>query len=133
MLTDLVNTLLGIELPNLNTKRYGDVYDILNNRPIDYCAFIVEAVSAREAAMSEITLRLTVVDMLMEDESNLLQVFDNCHKMLHDILLHLPDDVEYQEYSVDFIKQDFADHLAGVYADITFTTEPYTCEYYGKE
>lgn len=134
MLTPLVNTILAINVPNLNTRLYGDVYDILNNREINYVALVVEAVrSEKREEYDYITLRLTIVDKLLDDESNLLNIFDGCEMLLNDLLKKTPETIDYEDYTIDYIKQDFADHLAGIYADITFIMPSYDCEYYDKE
>lgn len=129
---DLVNTILGVSVTNLNTKRYGDVYDVLNNQTVTYTALVVEVMRSEELAHSRnITLRLTVIDKLNEDESNTLDVFDHTEKVLHDLLISLPDSVDWEgEYSIEYVKQDFADKCAGCYSEITFITDKNLCEYY---
>lgn len=131
---NLVNTLLSIDVPNLNTKKYGDVYDILNNESINYCAMVLELLRTSEDDTAHYTtLRITVVDRLNNDETNLLDVFDNTEHILHDVLKKSPEYVDYeQNITVEYIRQDFADKLAGCYAEITFIDGRYHCTYYGN-
>lgn len=131
-LSQIAQWFKGIALKNVNTLLVGDIYDLLNTRSIAYTAACLEFQSIDTAdGIDTIRVRLSVIDRLAEGESNFLDVVDDCTRNLKDIIRLMEDEdiAPNSTYTIQIIKQDFADHCAGVYAELSIPTEAYLCSH----
>ena len=128
---NLIDHILEARVTNLNTILYGDVYNLLNSQEISYSACVVELLDSNVSGkLTTHRLRIVIVDRLLEDESNLLDVYDVSLMQMRNVLNHIQEEYDLEtSFTINYIKQDFADHLAGVYCDVNITDLTYFCEF----
>lgn len=120
------------EIPNVNAIDFtDDVYMFLNSKQVDYSAIIFEIMnSSVNGGVVTDTYRVSIVDKLNSDESNLLDIFDTCKMSATKLLNYISEKYDVDtNISIDYIKQDFNDKLAGIYFNINIITERYYCDY----
>lgn len=135
MIKDIVNYIKTVKEHSLNYIEYGDAYNILNSKEIPYTASIIELESSMvNGSLLSHSFRISVFDRLLQDESNLLDIFDVTRGILNDIIIHIAERYDIDEnFTVEYVKDDFADHLAGCYASITINELSNHCSTYEND
>lgn len=135
MIKDIVNYIKTVKEHSLNYIEYGDAYNILNSKEIPYTASIIELENSMvNGSLLSHTFRISVFDRLLQDESNLLDIFDVTRGILNDIIIHIAERYDTDEnFTVEYVKDDFADHLAGCYASITINELSNHCSTYEND
>lgn len=115
----------------IETIFFGDVYRILNSKEVNYSALIIELINSEvEEGLKNDIYRITIVDKLLEDEANLLDIYENSSRQLSDFINYLSEEYEVvNDYTINYISQDFSDHLAGLYTELTIQNLKYQCRY----
>lgn len=115
----------------IETIFFGDVYRILNSKEVNYSALIIELINSEvEEGLKNDIYRITIVDKLLEDEANLLDIYENSSRQLSDFINYLSEKYEVvNDYTINYISQDFSDHLAGLYTELTIQNLKYQCRY----
>lgn len=119
---------IALKQPNVNYANDGDIY-VLNSLPnIDYGVFFVTQTNHQQSENTmTYNLVLYYVDRLTGDENNKLEVQSTGIMTLGNIInifnIKYPDveinyDIQYHTFT-----QQFADHCAGVWADVTITAD----------
>lgn len=131
-LSSLAQWFKGLSLHNVNTFLVGDVYQLVNCKDYIYTVAVLEFQGIEvNGSTDSIRCRLSVIDRLTQDESNFLDIVDDCTRNLKDIIRLMEDEdiAPNGIYNIQIIKQDFADHCAGVYAELVIPTEAYMCSH----
>lgn len=129
-LLEVVNSFLNIakNVPNINYVGTGDIYTLNTLPNVNYGVFYVTQVSHQQSENTiKYNLTLYYVDRLKTDESNKLQIQSAGIVALGNIinLFSMKNeevDVEYDIQYTTFL-QRFADSCAGVFCNVTITTE----------
>lgn len=134
MIKDIVKHFKQASIRSLNYIEYGDPYNLLNAKDITYTAAIMELESSTvNGSLTTHNLRISVFDRLIQDESNLLDVFDVTRGILNDLIVYMGSRYELEgNYSIEYVKDDFADHLAGCYCTIGIAELTNYCSTYAN-
>lgn len=131
---EIAQVFRNIRLANVPTMYVGDIYDYLNSQDSkSYSVACLEFIQAIETGTNTVTIsaRLSCIDRLLLDNSNYLTILDEQTANFHDIILALnaAGIGARRAYTLNYIKQDFTDHCAGVYANIDIVVSGYACDH----
>ena len=112
-------TELGKEL-GIKTVFVQDIYQINNNPDISYPVLVIESDETRETLdLWQYRFRLTYVDILAEDQSNLIDIQSTGMELLSKWLRDIPENWNLTSSSYRTFLQRFNDECSGVYCWIT--------------
>ena len=112
-------TELGKEL-GIKTVFVQDIYQINNNPDISYPVLVIESDETRETLdLWQYRFRLTYVDILAEDQSNLIDIQSTGMELLSKLLRDIPENWNLTSSSYRTFLQRFNDECSGVYCWIT--------------
>ena len=112
-------TELGKEL-GIKTVFVQDIYQINNNPDISYPVLVIESDETRETLdLWQYRFRLTYVDILAEDQSNLIDIQSTGMELLSKLLRNIPENWNLTSSSYRTFLQRFDDECSGVYCWIT--------------
>ena len=112
-------TELGKEL-GIKTVFVQDIYQINNNPDIYYPVLVIESDETRETLdLWQYRFRLTYVDILAEDQSNLIDIQSTGMELLSKLLRNIPENWNLTSSSYRTFLQRFNDECSGVYCWIT--------------
>lgn len=112
-------TELGKEL-GIKTVFVQDIYQINNNPDIFYPVLVIESDETRETLdLWQYRFRLTYVDILAEDQSNLIDIQSTGMELLSKLLRDIPENWNLTSSSYRTFLQRFNDECSGVYCWIT--------------
>ena len=112
-------TELGKEL-GIKTVFVQDIYQINNNPDISYPVLVIESDETRETLdLWQYRFRLTYVDILSEDQSNLIDIQSTGMELLSKLLRNIPENWNLTSSSYRTFLQRFNDECSGVYCWIT--------------
>lgn len=112
-------TELGKEL-GIKTVFVQDIYQINNNPDISYPVLVIESDETRETLdLWQYRFRLTYVDILVEDQSNLIDIQSTGMELLSKLLRNIPENWNLTSSSYRTFLQRFNDECSGVYCWIT--------------
>ena len=112
-------TELGKEL-GIKTVFVQDIYQINNNPDISYPVLVIESDETRETLdLWQYRFRLTYVDILAEDQSNLIDIQSTRMELLSKLLRNIPENWNLTSSSYRTFLQRFNDECSGVYCWIT--------------
>ena len=112
-------TELGKEL-GIKTAFVQDIYQINNNPDISYPVLVIESDETRETLdLWQYRFRLTYVDILAEDQSNLIDIQSTGMELLSKLLRDIPENWNLTSSSYRTFLQRFNDECSGVYCWIT--------------
>ena len=112
-------TELGKEL-GIKTVFVQDIYQIDNNPDISYPVLVIESDETRETLdLWQYRFRLTYVDILAEDQSNLIDIQSTGMELLSKLLRNIPENWNLTSSSYRTFLQRFNDECSGVYCWIT--------------
>ena len=112
-------TELGKEL-GIKTVFVQDIYQINNNPDISYPVLVIESDETRETLdLWQYRFRLTYVDILAEDQSNLIDIQSTGMKLLSKLLRDIPENWNLTSSSYRTFLQRFNDECSGAYCWIT--------------
>ena len=112
-------TELGKEL-GIKTVFVQDIYQINNNPDISYPVLVIESDETRETLdLWQYRFRLTYVDILAEDQSNLIDIQSTGMELLSKLLRNIPENWNLTSSSYRTFLQKFNDECSGVYCWIT--------------
>ena len=112
-------TELGKEL-GIKTVFVQDIYQINNNPDISYPVLVIESDETRETLdLWQYRFRLTYVDILAEDQSNLIDIQSTGMELLSKLLRIIPENWNLTSSSYRTFLQRFNDECSGVYCWIT--------------
>ena len=112
-------TELGKEL-GIKTVFVQDIYQINNNPDISYPVLVIESDETRETLdLWQYRFRLTYVDILAEDQSNLIDIQSTGMELLSKLLRNIPENWNLTSSSYRTFLQRFNDECSGVYCWIT--------------
>ena len=112
-------TELGKEL-GIKTAFVQDIYQINNNPDISYPVLVIESDETRETLdLWQYRFRLTYVDILAEDQSNLIDIQSTGMELLSKLLRNIPENWNLTSSSYRTFLQRFNDECSGVYCWIT--------------
>ena len=112
-------TELGKEL-GIKTVFVQDIYQINNNPDIYYPVLVIESDETRETLdLWQYRFRLTYVDILAEDQSNLIDIQSTGMELLSKLLRNIPENWNLTSSSYRTFLQRFNDECSGVYGWIT--------------
>ena len=112
-------TELGKEL-GIKTVFVQDIYQINNNPDISYPVLVIESDETRETLdLWQYRFRLTYVDILAEDQSNLIDIQSAGMELLSKLLRDIPENWNLTSSSYRTFLQRFNDECSGVYCWIT--------------
>ena len=112
-------TELGKEL-GIKTVFVQDIYQINNNPDISYPVLVIESDETRETLdLWQYRFRLTYVDILAEDQSNLIDIQSTGMELLSKLLRDIPDNWNLTSSSYRTFLQRFNDECSGEYCWIT--------------
>lgn len=112
-------TELGKEL-GIKTVFVQDIYQINNNPDISYPVLVIESDETRETLdLWQYRFRLTYVDILAEDQSNLIDIQGTGMELLSKLLRDIPENWNLTSSSYRTFLQRFNDECSGVYCWIT--------------
>ena len=112
-------TELGKEL-GIKTVFVQDIYQINNNPDISYPVLAIESDETRETLdLWQYRFRLTYVDILAEDQSNLIDIQSTGMELLSKLLRDIPENWNLTSSSYRTFLQRFNDECSGVYSWIT--------------
>ena len=112
-------TELGKEL-GIKTVFVQDIYQINNNPDISYPVLEIESDETRETLdLWQYRFRLTYVDILAEDQSNLIDIQSTGMELLSKLLRNIPENWNLTSSSYRTFLQRFNDECSGVYCWIT--------------
>lgn len=112
-------TELGKEL-GIKTVFVQDIYQINNNPDIFYPVLVIESDETRETLdLWQYRFRLTYVDILAEDQSNLIDIQSTGMELLSKLLRNIPENWNLTSSSYRTFLQRFNDECSGVYCWIT--------------
>lgn len=128
-LLEIVNKLknIAIKQPNINYVGDGDIYSLNTLPNIEYGVFFITQTNhTQNENTTDYTLTLFYVDRVTGDGSNKLAIQSNGITLLTNIinLFLMENDVE-MDYGIQYTTflQRFTDDCAGVYCNITITTD----------
>lgn len=121
-------TELGKEL-GIKTVFVQDIYQINNNPDISYPVLVIESDETRETLdLWQYRFRLTYVDILAEDQSNLIDIQSTGMELLSKLLRNIPENWNLTSSSYRTFLQRFNDECSGVYCWITLEVpKEYIC------
>lgn len=112
-------TELGKKL-GIKTVFVQDIYQINNNPDISYPVLVIESDETRETLdLWQYRFRLTYVDILAEDQSNLIDIQSTGMELLSKLLRNIPENWNLTSSSYRTFLQRFNDECSGVYCWIT--------------
>ena len=112
-------TELGKEL-GIKTVFVQDIYQINNNPDISYPVLVIESDETRETLdLWQYRFRLTYVDILAEDQSNLIDIQSTGMELLSKLLRDIPENWNLTSSSYRTFLQRFNDECSGMYCWIT--------------
>ena len=112
-------TELGKKL-GIKTVFVQDIYQINNNPDISYPVLVIESDETRETLdLWQYRFRLTYVDILAEDQSNLIDIQSTGMELLSKLLRIIPENWNLTSSSYRTFLQRFNDECSGVYCWIT--------------
>lgn len=112
-------TELGKEL-GIKTVFVQDIYQINNNPDISYPVLVIESDETRETLdLWQYRFRLTYIDILAEDQSNLIDIQSIGMELLSKLLRDIPENWNLTSSSYRTFLQRFNDECSGVYCWIT--------------
>ena len=112
-------TELGKEL-GIKTVFVQDIYQINNNPDISYPVLVIESDETRETLdLWQYRFRLTYVDILAEDQSNLIDIQSTGMELLSKLLRDIPENWNLTSSSYRTFLQRFHDECSGAYCWIT--------------
>lgn len=112
-------TELGKKL-GIKTVFVQDIYQINNNPDISYPVLVIESDETRETLdLWQYRFRLTYVDILAEDQSNLIDIQSTGMELLSKLLRDIPENWNLTSSSYRTFLQRFNDECSGVYCWIT--------------
>ena len=112
-------TELGKEL-GIKTVFVQDICHINNNPDISYPVLVIESDETRETLdLWQYRFRLTYVDILAEDQSNLIDIQSTGMELLSKLLRNIPENWNLTSSSYRTFLQRFNDECSGVYCWIT--------------
>ena len=112
-------TELGKEL-GIKTAFVQDIYQINNNPDISYPVLVIESDETRETLdLWQYRFRLTYVDILAEDQSNLIDIQSTGMELLSKLLRNIPENWNLTSSSYRTFLQRFNDECSGAYCWIT--------------
>lgn len=112
-------TELGKEL-GIKTVFVQDIYQINNNPDISYPVLVIESDETRETLdLWQYRFRLTYIDILAEDQSNLIDIQSTGMELLSKLLRNIPENWNLTSSSYRTFLQRFNDECSGVYCWIT--------------
>ena len=112
-------TELGKEL-GIKTVFVQDIYQINNNPDISYPVLVIESDETKETLdLWQYRFRLTYVDILAEDQSNLIDIQSTGMELLSKLLRDIPENWNLTSSSYRTFLQRFNDECSGVYCWIT--------------
>lgn len=112
-------TELGKEL-GIKTVFVQDIYQINNNPDISYPVLVIESDETRETLdLWQYRFRLTYVDILAEDQSNLIDIQSTGMELLSKLLRGIPENWNLTSSSYRTFLQRFNDECSGAYCWIT--------------
>lgn len=112
-------TELGKEL-GIKTVFVQDIYQINNNPDISYPVLVIESDETRETLdLWQYRFRLTYVDILAEDQSNLIDIQSTGMELLSKLLRDIPENWNLTSSSYRTFLQRFNDECSGAYCWIT--------------
>lgn len=112
-------TELGKEL-GIKTVFVQDIYQINNNPDMSYPVLVIESDEIRETLdLWQYRFRLTYVDILAEDQSNLIDIQSTGMELLSKLLRDIPENWNLTSSSYRTFLQRFNDECSGVYCWIT--------------
>ena len=112
-------TELGKEL-GIKTVFVQDIYQININPDISYPVLVIESDETRETLdLWQYRFRLTYVDILAEDQSNLIDIQSTGMELLSKLLRDIPENWNLTSSSYRTFLQRFNDECSGVYCWIT--------------
>lgn len=104
----------------IKTVFVQDIYQINNNPDISYPVLVIESDETRETLdLWQYRFRLTYVDILAEDQSNLIDIQSTGMKLLSKLLRDIPENWNLTSSSYRTFLQRFNDECSGVYCWIT--------------
>ena len=127
ILNDIIKKIAD-QIPLINSYYTDSPYESWNVREIKYgsISFVITGVSTRES-ITTYNATLYYADRLLEDKSNRDAIYSDAATVIQTIVgaLNQADELLTVEYPVGItlFEQDFADSLAGGYANITIDTE----------
>lgn len=104
----------------IKTVFVQDIYQINNNPDISYPVLVIESDETRETLdLWQYRFRLTYVDILAEDQSNLIDIQSTGMELLSKLLRNIPENWNLTSSSYRTFLQRFNDECSGVYCWIT--------------
>lgn len=104
----------------IKTVFVQDIYQINNNPDISYPVLVIESDETRETLdLWQYRFRLTYVDILAEDQSNLIDIQSTGMELLSKLLRDIPENWNLTSSSYRTFLQRFNDECSGVYCWIT--------------
>ena len=104
----------------IKTVFVQDIYQINNNPDISYPVLVIESDETRETLdLWQYRFRLTYVDILAEDQSNLIDIQSTGMELLSKLLRDIPENWNLTSSSYRTFLQRFNDECSGVYCLIT--------------
>ena len=104
----------------IKTVFVQDIYQINNNPDISYPVLVIESDETRETLdLWQYRFRLTYVDILSEDQSNLIDIQSTGMELLSKLLRDIPENWNLTSSSYRTFLQRFNDECSGVYCWIT--------------
>ena len=104
----------------IKTVFVQDIYQINNNPDISYPVLVIESDETRETLdLWQYRFRLTYVDILAEDQSNLIDIQSIGMELLSKLLRDIPENWNLTSSSYRTFLQRFNDECSGVYCWIT--------------
>ena len=104
----------------IKTVFVQDIYQINNNPDISYPVLVIESDETRETLdLWQYRFRLTYVDILAEDQSNLIDIQSTGMELLSKLLRDIPENWNLTSRSYRTFLQRFNDECSGVYCWIT--------------
>ena len=108
-------TELGKKL-GIKTVFVQDIYQINNNPDISYPVLVIESDETRETLdLWQYRFRLTYVDILAEDQSNLIDIQSTGMELLSKLLRDIPENWNLTSSSYRTFLQRFNDECSGTY------------------
>lgn len=123
---------------NVESYTTGDVYQVWNSLHMTYGAFNANLNYVRQVDNYRVVnMTLYYGGKLLNDSSNVYEEQTNGFRAVMNVIRHLKEDYEldaYEDITITPFRQQFADILAGAYADINiYVPIEDVCEEYDKE
>lgn len=119
---------IALQKPNINYVGEGDIYNLNTLPNIKYGVFFITQTNHNIGLnTNEYNVTLYYVDRLFQDKSNTLEIHSTGLQVLTSIINQF--NYEYDDVNVEFdinattFEHKFSDYCAGVYAQVTITTE----------